>query len=157
MCGILLILSKKKELNKSLCLKAKKSIFNRGRDFEKYEILNSKRLFVYNSILSIQGKIEKKLKLYTSKNKKIKITYNGEIFNYSEILKKFFKNEKFLNDTELYANIFQKKGKIKIIKKIEGMYASSFIDEKKKINFFPNRSSRRKKVILFPKFRLPHN
>ena len=136
MCGILLILSKKKELNKSLCLKAKKSIFNRGRDFEKYEILNSKRLFVYNSILSIQGKIEKKLKLYTSKNKKIKITYNGEIFNYSEILKKFFKNEKFLNDTELYANIFQKKGKIKIIKKIEGMYASSFIDEKKKLISF---------------------
>ena len=137
MCGILLILSKKKKLNLNSCLKASKTIFNRGKDYEKYEFFNERKIFLYNSILGIQGKIEKKKKLYASKDRKINISYNGEIYNYNEILKKFFNNKKFINDTELFANIIQKKEKNLIIKKILGMFAVTVLDKNlEKIYFF---------------------
>ena len=59
MCGIILILSKKKKLNKNSCNLAFDAIKNRGPDkFLKQYFLNDK-LFIGNSILSIVGKTKK--------------------------------------------------------------------------------------------------
>ena len=94
------------------------------------------KFFCITQYWVFKAKLKKK-KLYASKDRKINISYNGEIYNYNEILKKFFNNKKFINDTELFANIIQKKEKNLIIKKILGMFAVTVLDKNlEKIYFF---------------------
>ena len=88
MCGIFLVYSKKKKLNKSRCYSAISSISKRGPDrFLSNYFLNEK-LFMFNSVLSITGSVEKRKDLYTSENKRYYLSFNGEI--YSPFNKEFF-------------------------------------------------------------------
>ena len=78
----------KKELNKNHCIKSLKTLTNRGPDKIFHNFLNN-RLFIGNSILQINGKSKRGPNLYN--NKKVYLSYNGEIYNYKlieKILKK---------------------------------------------------------------------
>ena len=69
MCGILVILSKNKALNKKRCFLSTESISKRGPD-KSYGIFEKNKLFIFNSILSVTGKINSKNNsLYNSGNK----------------------------------------------------------------------------------------
>ncbi len=60
------------------------------------------------------------------------IVYNGEIYNFKELKKEYFKNEKFLSntDTEVILRLFIKYG-ISILSKLNGMFAFCIYDIKK--------------------------
>ena len=85
MCGILVIFSKKKKLEKKICRFASNQIKSRGPDrfFENYFLDN--RLYISNSILSITGEINREKNLFESQNKNFLIAFNGEIYNWKEI------------------------------------------------------------------------
>ena len=53
MCGVLVIYSKKKSLNKKKCLIAAKEIYNRGPDHFKSSFYRDNKLFISNTVLSI--------------------------------------------------------------------------------------------------------
>ena len=90
MCGVLVIYSKKKKLNKNKCLTASKEIYNRGPDNFKFSLQRNNTLFVANTVLSITGnKNTLSKKISKSKNKNFEISFNGEIYNYKFLKKKY--------------------------------------------------------------------
>ena len=148
MCGVLLVYSKQKKLNKDICKATLKTLENRGPDKTLSNFFLDNQLFIGNTILNIVGPIKNKKNLYKSKSNRYKISFNGEIYNY----KKISKNKNFLfnpvNDTDLLANIHDYKNEFQTVKLLDGMFAYCVFDEKKKQNFFCIRSSRRKKTFL---------
>ena len=74
---------------------------------------------------------------FVSENKKIQIIYNGEIYNYKLLRKKYFPNKKFKSngDGEILLYLYEKYG-IEFVNKIKGMFAICIIDENKKKLFF---------------------
>jgi len=138
MCGILVIYSKKKRLNQKECYAATSSISNRGPDKLLSGFFIEKKLFIFNSVLSITGNVKNQKKLYSSDNQRYKLSYNGEIFNYENLQKKYLNNNRhYSNDSDVLVNLFQKiKNKKEISKKINGMFSYVVFDEfEKKLIF----------------------
>lgn len=137
MCGILVIFSKKKKINKKKSIQCLHELHNRGPDKKLYNFFDNQKLFIGNSILKITGNIKKGNDLYSSINKKIYLSFNGEIYNY-EILKKKFSNIKNpnKNDTEILASLHNRFNIEKVLKHIDGMFAfASYHKNQKKIFF----------------------
>ena len=149
MCGILLIFSKKKKLDKKVCKSASKLIKSRGPDhfFENY-FLND-RLYISNSILSITGEIKKEKSLIKSKNKNFTIAFNGEIYNWNEIQNLNIKFHQFKNDTEVLVNMHEKFTATEIPKEINGMFAYCIYDQEKKKIYFASDVQGEKKLFYF--------
>ena len=59
MCGIFLVISKKK-IQKKKCMSVVNILKKRGPDAYKFEFLNNDKFFLCNTILNITGKIDKK-------------------------------------------------------------------------------------------------
>ncbi len=136
MCGIFLVNSKNNiKLEKNRCLLAAKDLFNRGPDSFKSEFFLNDKLFISNTVLSITGKLNNNKKLIRSKNKNLAISFNGEIYNYLDLNKKFnsFKTRaNKLSDTELLINLHENYSTKNVINKLNGMYAYVIYDIKKK-------------------------
>lgn len=122
---------KKKKLNKKNCYAATSSISNRGPDKLLSDFFIERKLFIFNSVLSITGNIKNQKKLYSSDNQRYKLSYNGEIYNYENLQKKYLKNNyNYSNDSEVLVNLFQKiKNKKEISKKINGMFSYVIFDK----------------------------
>ena len=63
MCGVFVVFSKKKSLDKNKCLIAAKEIYNRGPDKFKSSFYKNSKLFIANTVLSItssNNKLNKK-------------------------------------------------------------------------------------------------
>ena len=133
MCGIFLVYSKVSnlKLNKVNCITSAKKMRNRGPDILKYQFFENERLFLANSILSLTGTYSKSQKLICSENKRKKIIYNGEIYNYKKLNNRYFKNKNFKNDTSLIINMYEKFN-FNIPKKFNGMFAYVVYDQFKK-------------------------
>ena len=149
MCGILLIFSKKKKLDKKVCTSASKLIKSRGPDhfFENYFLNN--RLYISNSILSITGEIKKERGLFKSKNTNFLIAFNGEIYNWDKIKNLNEEFYQFQNDTEVLVNMHEKFAPSEIPKKIDGMFAYCIYDQKKKKIYFASDVQGEKKLFYF--------
>jgi len=133
MCGIIAIYSKSK-LDKKKCIDTLRTLKKRGPDKSLYNFFENQKFFIGNTILSITGKQKKNDSLYNSGKKFL--AFNGEIYNYKSIINKFFKNRKFINDTELLIKLISERGLKNSIKHLDGMYAFLIYDQKeKKINF----------------------
>ena len=67
---------------------------------------------------------------FFSKNKKIQIIYNGEIYNFKDLKTTYFKNFHFKSngDGEVLVHLYEKFG-IKFLDKIKGMFSICIIDE----------------------------
>ena len=128
MCGILLIFSKNEtSLNKKKCLETLKTLDKRGPDKKLYNFFLNDRLFLGNTILSITGNLKKGRALYCSSNNQNYTSYNGEIYNFEILAKKYKINiSTYKNDTEFLANFFEKKKNFKILNQFNGMF--SFIN-----------------------------
>ena len=66
MCGVLLIYSKKKKLNRNICTKSLKTLEKRGPDRTLSNYFLNDHLFIGNTILNIVGPIKNKKNLYKS-------------------------------------------------------------------------------------------
>ena len=76
---------------------------------------------------------------YFDKEEKIIINFNGEIFNYKKLIKKFFPNKNINTEILLLLELFKKKG-IEFINEIEGQFAISIFDIKEnKLYLFRDR------------------
>ena len=148
MCGILIIYSKKKKLNKKECFISLNLLHRRGPDKKLYNFFLNQKLFIGNSILNITGKIKKGADLYRNKN--IYISYNGEIYNYENLKKKFPDLNNLNNtDTEILANLHSKMNSNKVPKYINGMFAYAAYDKKNKKIFFATDPQGEKRLFKY--------
>lgn len=147
MCGILLIISKNK-LDKNNCLKAESFIKSRGPDFLNNSFFSNGRIFLSNSILSITGQKKNKNKLIKSRNGKYILSFNGEIYNWKDLLQKF-KLVNCKNDSELLVNMFESLNPTKVSKSINGMFAYCVYDKSKNRINFASDSQGEKKLFLY--------
>ena len=149
MCGIFLIYSKKGYLNKKDCLNATEKIKSRGPDKLLKNFYFNRKLYIANSVLSITGKINKKNdKLITSKNKNYDIAFNGQVFNWKKLNKKFgFKH--IANDTYTLVNLFESVNFQQVPKKLNGMFAYSILDKKKEKIYIASDPQGEKKLFYF--------
>ena len=133
MCGVIFVHSKKKPLRKELCHQALNSLDHRGPDY-KLNFEEETNLFFGQTVLSITGKPDEKLKVFNhSRSKKYFLLFNGEIYNYQDIKKKYQINELATNtDTEILVNLFEKENLKNIPNVIEGMYAYLCYDKRKR-------------------------
>ena len=127
MCGILFVFSKKgRVLNKNRCLKSQNSLRNRGPNKTLSNFFCKNRIFICNTILSIEGNIKKGSQLYSLKNRDY-ISYNGEIYNYKSLAN----NEYYNNDTEFLLRFLTNLKSEKELKKLDGMFAFLHFNKKK--------------------------
>lgn len=149
MCGILVIFSKKRKLEKKVCSSASRLIKSRGPDqfFENYFLNN--RLYISNSILSITGELTKEKDLFKSKNRNFLIAFNGEVYNWEEIKSLNEELWQFKNDTEVLVNMHEKFPSSEVPKKIDGMFAYCIYDQKKKKIYFASDVQGEKKLFYF--------
>ena len=93
------------EQKKFVLLQQKK--LNQGPDKLLKNFYYNKKLYIANSVLSITGKLKKSKNLITSKTKNYDIAFNGQIFNWEELNRKFDLN-KMANDTYTLVNLLEK-------------------------------------------------
>ena len=133
MCGVLVIFSKKKSLDKNKCLIATKEIYNRGPDNFKTSFYKNSKLFIANTVLSITPSNRRLNKKPTeSLNKNFVISFNGEIYNYKLLKNKYLSSDKFvkkMNDTEVLINLYEKLDYQLIPKVLNGMFAYVVFDK----------------------------
>ena len=133
MCGFIGYISNKSDLNnqkyENKFNKYLIKLNNRGPDYqEKKKIFNFEKILNLGfSRLAIQDLSKTSNKIF-SNNKKI-LLFNGEIYNFLELKKKFFYNEKFETntDTELLFKLFDKFGPDKI-SECKGIFSIVFFD-----------------------------
>jgi len=132
MCGIFVVHSKKGEkLSISKCLGASKELYNRGPDYLKYNFYNNRTIFILNTILSITGKTKNNREIQKSQSSRYFISFNGEIYNYQFLSKKYLKNIKNhedLNDTQVLVNLYDVLNNQKIPSLVNGMFAYAIFD-----------------------------
>ena len=73
---------------------------------------------------------------FVSEDKKIKIIYNGEIYNFIDLKRTYLKQVKFKSngDGEVILHLYQKFG-IDFVSKINGMFSIAIIDERSNKTF----------------------
>ena len=147
MCGILLVVSKNK-VDKKKCLKSQKFIKSRGPDKINFRFLLNNKIFLSNSILSITGKLSQKNKISSSKSKNYHLIFNGEIFNW-KILSKKYKIEFAKNDSDLLINLFDKIERNRVPKVINGMFAYCVYSQKSKKIYISTDVQGEKKLFYF--------
>lgn len=131
MCGISGIINFNTKPNKSLLYKINNKIQHRGPDHNTI-VQNSFGCFGYArlKIIDISNSSNQP---FVSKDKKVNIFYNGEIYNYSSLKNKYFKQKNFKSngDGEILINLYLKFG-INFISLVKGMFSISIIDQQQK-------------------------
>jgi len=134
MCGISGIVNFYKKPNTSVANMISNEIIHRGPDSQNnwtnnFCSHNITRLSIVD--LTINGE-----QPFLSKDRKVSIIYNGEIYNFLELKKKYFSNVKFKGscDGEILIYLYEKFG-IQFLDKVKGMFAISISDERKKKHF----------------------
>tara|TARA_B100000963_G_scaffold361835_1_gene400139 strand:+ start:3768 stop:5630 length:1863 start_codon:yes stop_codon:yes gene_type:complete len=129
MCGILGAISKNNLPSEVEFKNAINSIAHRGPDSKGFEILSNTCIFghVRLSILDLSNKGSQPM---TSSCGRYSITYNGEIYNFKVLQKKFnLNNLKTRTDTEVILELFKKIG-VKTFSELNGMFALAIRDNK---------------------------
>ena len=121
MCGISGIVNFYKKVDLDLVKKMNDIIGYRGPNHK--NVWSNSFCAAGNVRLSIIDLSSKSNQPFVSYDKKIKITYNGEIYNFKEIKETYFTNVEFksLGDGEVLLYLYQKYG-IEFLKKIKGMF-----------------------------------
>ena len=132
MCGIFIVISKKKKIDKQKCLSVLKNLKRRGPDDFKYDFYNNGLIFIGNTILNITGKLNKKSRSpIKSQTGRYHIAFNGEIYNYKMLAKKYLKNKPNdkVTDTKILVDIHEKIQPKQIPILLDGMFAYIIYDE----------------------------
>ncbi len=138
MCGFFIEYRKRNiKFNKKLFLANAEKLSHRGPDnFGTIFLKNFSAKFFRLSILDLSWKGNQPMK---SKNGKFTILYNGEIYNYKILKRKYNLKPKGNSDTEIILLLFEKFGP-KMVKELEGMFSIVIFDSNKnKCHFFRDR------------------
>ena len=131
MCGISGIINFIKKPNISLVEKMNNKISYRGPDFKTLWSNSFSSIgFVRLAIIDLSDNSNQP---FLSEDKKISIIYNGEIYNFQELKKKYFDKKIFKSsgDGEVLIYLYQKFG-IDFLKKVKGMFSIFISDENNK-------------------------
>ncbi len=130
MCGIAGYVSSKKLQDAAML----QCLHHRGPDHEgSYsDIINDKQVFLGHTRLSILDLSEDGNQPMFSNDKQIAIVFNGEIYNFQELKKKYLSNQGFHSktDTEVVLKLYEKLG-IDFINGLNGDFAISILDKHK--------------------------
>jgi len=134
MCGLTGIISYSKNFKKQDVEEMLKTILHRGPNQK--IIKNSEFSSVGFVRLSILDLTEYSNQPLTDFNNNIEVFFNGEIYNYQELKKKFFPNINFKSsgDGEIIVHLYKKIG-IKFVNYIKGMFAIYLFDKKKNVYY----------------------
>lgn len=152
MCGINGLVDFTKRLSKTEILRIIKNfnytLSHRGPDSNGVKIYNN--IGLGHTRLSIIDLSNNGLQPMEDDETRNVISYNGEIYNYLFLKKKYFKNEKFYSntDTEVILKLYSKIGIEKLIQEINGMYAFCIFDQKKN-KIFLSRDKIGKKPLYY--------
>lgn len=128
MCGIAGIISKDKNIYSTL-KKLNQGIHHRGPDSRGFYINKYKGIGLTMTRLSIIG-LEEGEQPKCDLKKKIILVFNGEIYNYKFLAKKYFPGEKIFSDTDVILKMYIRFGK-KFIDELNGMFCFAIIDTNK--------------------------
>ena len=126
MCGIAGVISKKQNLS-SLLDQLNHGIIHRGPDSKGFFVDKIKGIGLSMTRLSIIGIKEGKQPKYNA-NKNVILVFNGEIFNYKILVKKYFPGENIFSDTDVILKLYLKFGK-NFVNKLNGMFSIAIIDK----------------------------
>lgn len=133
MCGISGIISQKNS-NDLFISAMVKSQHHRGPDNSNHSI--NENVALGHNRLAIIDCSDKANQPMSSNDKKIHIVFNGEIYNFKELKKKYFSDGSFSfntdSDTEIVLKMYEKFG-INCINQFNGMFAFAIHDLKKKV------------------------
>ena len=135
MCGIFSVKKKKNyPLDENACLSALNLLKSRGPDDQSY--INIKNKFFFGqTLLSVTGILQKdSIFKQNSFNDRYQLLFNGQIYNYKELNKKFLSQlnidiEKE-SDSTVLVNLHMFKNKEDVPKVARGMYAYIIHDKK---------------------------
>ena len=129
MCGIFTAIYKNKDkFNLSLCNNLLEQLKKRGPDWSFQK--SNKAVFFGQTVLSMSGKKEKKLTDHFSNSGRYLLLFNGEIYNYTRLRKKYLPNlDSTCSDTKVLVNLFDKLNFKQIIENLDGMYAFVLYDK----------------------------
>ena len=128
MCGF--ILSSKKSHTFPAFKKVSELIKPRGPDYNK--VMNLKNFYLAHYRLKIIDTKKRSNQPFTDKEKRYYLMFNGEIYNFLEIKKKYNLKCKTKSDTEVLFLLLKLYGIKKTLSIIQGMFSFIFIDKKKK-------------------------
>ena len=134
MCGILFVSQKKNNISKSNFLNILRSQKWRGPDNTSFKSFHNNKILLGHNRLSILDKKPRSNQPMVSEDGRFILIFNGEIYNYKEIIKKYKLKLKTTSDTEVILKGYILKGK-NILKDLDGMF-SVIIYDKKKSNWF---------------------
>lgn len=148
MCGIYTEVFKRgEEINLPKCLNILDGLKKRGPDWSFYKSV--KNIFFGQTVLSMSGAKKKNIFNHVSRSGKYFILFNGEIYNYKFLEKKYSLNlKKNFSDTQVLVNLFDKDNIKNIINELDGMYAFILYDKVKKKIFF-SRDIQGEKSLYF--------
>ena len=126
MCGILF--TNFKNLDDKTFKSALSKLNHRGPDFQKHIKLDN--FYIGHTRLKILDLSDNSNQPYYSRNKRYVIIFNGEIYNYLELSKKYKIQLNYNSDTELLIELFVLKG-VKIFNKLNGMFSFIIFDTHK--------------------------
>ena len=132
MCGFTILVNKnKRNISDNLKKKILIAQNHRGPDFSK--IVKKENIIFFHNRLSILDLSKKANQPMICKKTGNIIVFNGEIFNFNEIKKLYFKNHKFNtnSDTEVLLELFKRFGK-GMMKFINGIFSFVIFDNLRK-------------------------
>ena len=122
MCGYIFSTTK----NKNKFLSLKKYILHRGPDSQSFKKIN--KCFLFHSRLKIIDLNSRSNQPFTDVEKKHYLLFNGEIYNFLNLKKKFKFEISTSSDTEILFCLLKKHGLKKTLKEIKGMFSFVFFD-----------------------------
>ena len=152
MCGINGLVDFNRILNKeeisAIVNNFNNTLFHRGPDSSGVKVIDN--IGLGHTRLSIIDLSNNGLQPMENSNNKTVISYNGEVYNYLSLKKKYLHSETFFSntDTEVILKLYSKIGIEKLIQEINGMYAFCIFD-KKKNKIFLSRDKIGKKPLYY--------
>ena len=127
MCGIFGAINGKRDLEDYI--NSLKLLKHRGPDNIGYFYDKQRDIFIGHTRLSIIDPKPEANQPFFSNDKKIILSFNGEIYNYKDLRKNYLSNYPFktTSDTETIIALYEKFG-IDFLKYLKGMYAISLLD-----------------------------
>ena len=133
MCGLLYFNSNEK-LDTKVFTEALKTINHRGPDYSNYQSFSDDKVFLGHTRLKIIDLQNRANQPFISKCKRYSLIFNGEIYNFQNLKKKFKLNPSTSSDTEVLLECFLR-SKENFTQFIDGMYAGVIYDNLKKITY----------------------
>src|SRR5210317_1216361 len=134
MCGILFVSQNKNIITRSNFFRILKSQKWRGPDNTSFKSLNKNKILLGHNRLSILDKKSRSNQPMESEDGRYFLIFNGEIYNYIKIVKKYKLKLKTTSDTEVVLKGYILKGK-SILRELDGMFSFVIYDKKKSIWF----------------------